>query len=277
MTELILTSWFVAQADGADAAERGTTLLKMVNGGGVIGYIIVGLSVVALALIVVHLLQIRRKVLVPPEHLERIDAMLSTGDLNGALEYSLDPDHDSYLTRILAAGLTRFQKSAFGAFEIKNSIEEAGEEQTARLYRSTDALGVIGSIAPLLGLLGTVQGMIGAFDTVSLGAVNDANYYESLAGNISLALITTLQGLIVAIPCVALFTYFRNRIDAIASEAAMEIERLVIHLESTPGVARPAMAPPAQPRALSPSPRPAPAAAAVAAPPAPAPGGGQRS
>ena len=89
---------------------------------------------------------------------------------------------------------------------------------------------MIGSIALLLGLLGTVTGMVGAFE--SLGA-DAARKYEALAGDISMALITTLLGLALAIPCVALFTFFRNRIDAFASEAGMEIERLVLSLEST--------------------------------------------
>jgi biopolymer transport protein ExbB len=98
-------------------------------------------------------------------------------------------------------------------------MQEAGDKETARLYRGTDTLGVIASVAPLLGLLGTVQGMIGAFEGVAGGAVNDAAYYESLASNISLALITTFQGLVVAIPCTAAHAFLRNRIEAIAAEA----------------------------------------------------------
>ena len=75
--------------------------------------------------------------------------------------------------------------------------------------------------------------MIGAFDSVAASAVADANYYEALAGNISLALITTMQGLIVAIPSVTLFTVFRNRIDAIGAEAGQELDRMVLLLESS--------------------------------------------
>lgn len=236
MIHLSFISPFVLAAGtpGPTGPRGSSTFLQFITGGGGIGYIIIALSVAALAMVIIHLLQIRRKALMPAQQIEAIDSLLARGEVNAALEYCITPDNDSYLTRILAAGLTRYQKSAFGAFEIKNAIEEAGEEQTARLYRSTDMLGVIGSIAPLLGLLGTVWGMIGAFETVSHSAVNDARYYEALAGNISFALITTLQGLIVAIPCVALFTFFRNRIDAFASEAGAEIERLVIHLESAP-------------------------------------------
>ncbi len=262
----------------ADASEPGTSWLATIQSGGVIGYIIIGLSVLVLALIIMHLVQIRRGALIPPAQLEQLDALLSRGEVTRGLEYCLDPDNDSYLTRILVAGLTRYQESAFGAFEIKNAIEEAGEDQTARLYRSTDALGVIGSIAPLLGLLGTVLGMVGAFEALSrTAAVN----HEDLASNISLALITTLMGLILAIPCIALFTFFRNRIDAFASEAGLDIERLVLHLES-PAPARPAGAStrtqPAGRSAPAPAPTPTPAARGrqgpSPAPGAPADGGG---
>jgi biopolymer transport protein ExbB len=226
----------------ADGGQRGVTLLKFVNGGGVIGYVIIALSVAALALTVIHLIQLRRTALLPRGQTAELEELLGRGDVDGALQYCLLPENDSYLVRILGAGLSRFLRSAFGAFEVKTALEEAGEEQTARLYRSTDALGVIGSIAPLLGLLGTVQGMIGAFDVVSSSAVSNPSYYEELAGSISLALITTLQGLVVAIPCVALFTYFRNRIDAMSAEAASVVERLAILLEAAPAtaVSRPA-------------------------------------
>ncbi|MHC4989433.1 MAG: MotA/TolQ/ExbB proton channel family protein [Planctomycetota bacterium] len=220
---------------GTAGTERGASWFQTIQSGGPVGYIIVFLSIGAMALIILHLVQIRRRALIPPIHLEQLDGMLSRGDVNGAVEFCLNPDNDSYLTRILAAGLTRYQKSAFGAFEFKNAIEEASEEQTARLYRSTDGLGVIGSIAPLLGLLGTVLGMIGAFESLSLSAgVN----HEEMASNISLALVTTLMGLILAIPCIALFTFFRNRIDAFGAEAAIELERLTLHLESVPTASR---------------------------------------
>lgn len=235
-----VASSMIAQA--ADASQKGVTLLKFVNGGGAIGYVIIGLSIVGLALCVVHVAQLRRTALLPPKQIADLESMLGRGDVEPALQYCVLPENDSYLTRIMSAGLTRYLRSAFGAFEVKTALEEAGQEQTAKLYRSTDALGVIGSVAPLLGLLGTVQGMIGAFDVVA-GGSNSSTYYEQLAGNISLALITTLQGLVVAIPAVAVFTFFRNRIDAMSAEASATIERLAILLESTPTSGRPAGAP----------------------------------
>lgn len=242
----------LASAAPAGSTGQSTSVLKMIQAGGIVGYILIALSVLALTMIIMHMIQIRRRILVPPPQVQAIDELLARGDVMGALEYCLNPENDSYLTRILAAGLTRYQRSAFGAFEIKNAVEEAGEEQTARLYRSTDVLSVIGSISPLLGLTGTVLGIVGAFETLSQGVAPD---HKALAANISLALVATLLGLIVAIPCMVLFTYFRNRIDALAGEAGTEIERLLLHLESAPA-AQPAVPP--RPAFV---PRPAPASA----------------
>jgi len=252
--------------------QSGMSWLEMVQAGGLIGYVIIALSVVAFALAVMHLVQIRRDALLPPLHLESLDDMLTRGDVGGALEYCLDPANDCYVCRIVAAGLSRFQKSAFGAFEIKNALEEAGEDQTARLYRSTDGLGVIGGIAPLLGLLGTVLGMIGAFETISFSAATD---HEALASNISLALVTTLMGLTLAIPCIALYTFFRNRIDALASDAGMEVERLALNLESAPaGGPLPAASSANRPTSRAAIPRPQPATPSSGPATGPAAGGG---
>lgn len=244
----------------AGTTDTAASWWETIQAGGPVAYLILLLSTGALALIIMHLVQIRRSALLPPTQLETLDAMLAQGDVNAAIEYSLSPENDSYLTRILASGLTRFQRSAFGAFEIKNAIEEAGEDQTSRLYRSTDALGVIGAISPLLGLLGTVLGMVGAFQSLSLGGQQS----DELAGSISMALVTTLLGLFLAIPCIALFTFFRNRIDTFASEAGVEIERLVLHLESMgDGRPSPASTPAARPGAPArPSPSPSPVAPA---------------
>lgn len=239
---------------GQDATTSGGTLLKFVSGGGPIGFIIVALSIAALALVVIHAVQIRRDSLLPPDRINALKGLLAEGQVEAAVEYCLLPANDCYLTRILAPALTRYLRSPFGAFELKNALEEAGAEETARLYRSTDALGVIGSVAPLLGLLGTVQGMIGAFETVaSNAAANSAGYYEALAYNISIALITTFQGLVVAIPCVTLFTFFRNRIDSIAAEAGQRLDELTTLLEGAPSGGAAPRGGPARPAAPRPA------------------------
>ena len=228
----LLTS-ILLQSDAAGAAKEGGSLLKFITGGGVIGYIIVLLSVVAAAFVIIHFVQIRRVALLPPEKVKGVREMVERGDLEGALEYATLPANDCYYLRVVGAGLKRFLRSPFGAFEIKSAMEEAGAEETAKLYRTMDVIATIGSVAPLLGLLGTVQGMIGAFDTVASGAANNASYYEELASNIAIALITTFQGLVVAIPCVSIYGYLRNRVDALAGECANNAEEIVTLVEKS--------------------------------------------
>lgn len=227
----LITS-ILLQADPATGAGSGS-LLKFITGGGVIGYIIVLLSVVALAFVVIHFVQIRRTALLPAEKVKGVREMVERGDLEGALEYATLPANDCYYLRVIGAGLKRFLRSPFGAFEIKSAMEEAGAEETAKLYRTMDVIATIGSVAPLLGLLGTVQGMIGAFETVATGAASNSGYYQALADNIAIALITTFQGLVVAIPCVSIYGYLRNRVDALAGECASSAEEVVTLVEKS--------------------------------------------
>ena len=210
------------------------SLLKFITDGGVIGYVIVALSVVAVAVGVAQFAMVRRGLMLPRALLADCRREVQAGRAARAAELCRDPSRTGYIGRILAAGLERAGAGPLALLQMREAMQEAGDQETARLYRGTDALGVIASVAPLLGLLGTVQGMIGAFEGVASGAVNDAAYYESLASNISLALITTFQGLVVAIPCTAAHAFLRNRIEAIASEAgevADEFASLVERVE----------------------------------------------
>ncbi len=229
MTHLLLQ----AAADTASPTSTGSSALKFITGGGVIGYIIVLLSIVALAFVIIHFVQIRASVQLPRDRINAVKELLARGQFEQALQYAQLPANDCYFLRTLAPGLKRFIASPFGAFEMKSALEESGVEQTARLYRTMDVIGVIGSVGPLLGLLGTVQGMIGAFETVASSAAHDSTYYEALAYNIAIALITTFQGLVVAIPCVSLYSFFRNRVDRLAGDAAAEMEEVVAIIESS--------------------------------------------
>src|SRR5690606_31429047 len=138
--------------------------------------------------------------------------------IDRAIAFCDDAENDSFLAHIMSAGLTRYVRSPFGALELKSALEEAGAEQVARLYRWTDALALIASIAPMLGLLGTVVGINGAFSTISRN--QGFARPDQLAGDIALALVTTIMGLVLAIPATAALTFFRNRIDALASDVA---------------------------------------------------------
>jgi biopolymer transport protein ExbB len=117
--------------------------------------------------------------------------------------------------------------------ELRSSVDEVGQLEVDRLYRLTDGIGLIASVAPMLGLLGTVVGMVGAFDAITMS--DGPARPDELAGSISQALITTVLGLIVAIPSTAMYTFLRNRIDHLTTEIDEEIEELIAPLEASQG------------------------------------------
>lgn len=226
--ELVLAA-LIAQAEDAP---RQKTLLEHVQSGGPIGYVIILLSFLALAFAVFHLIQTRRSKLSPPAVADGLDQLLSAGDTTSALAYCKARENDCFLTRTFGAALTRCSRSAFGFLELRTALEEAGQDQTARLHRAVDWIGLIASVAPMLGLLGTVVGMVMAFETIS----STEGYAKpaALASSIAVALITTVLGLIVAIPCTAAYTYFRNRIDHQVAELGEVIEELASRLQTAP-------------------------------------------
>jgi biopolymer transport protein ExbB len=180
------------------------------------------------AFIVEHALTIRKEVLMPETVLQPLEEQIAAGRLDEAIAFCQQPQNYCLASDVILAGLERFKGSQFGFAEYKAAVEEAGEEQTSALYRKTEVLGVIGAIAPMLGLLGTVQGMILAFDELAAsgGAANPAE----LADEIGLALVTTFEGLVVAIPAMIAYSYFRNLIDSLVAEAGKRVERVLTPL-----------------------------------------------
>jgi biopolymer transport protein ExbB len=223
-------AWLVVAQ--SDPGEGGVSLITLLMAGGLVGYIIMLLSVVAVALVVVHLIQLREESLAPGELVEELDGHLRAGRVREALGVCQEEETECLLTRVMEAGLLRFTRSAFGALELKAALEEAGQAESARLHRATDGLALIAAIAPMLGLLGTVVGMVGAFDTIS--ASEGFARPDQLAGDISKALVTTLMGLSLAIPATAALTYFRNRIDGLIAHLTDVIESLASHVDIEP-------------------------------------------
>jgi biopolymer transport protein ExbB len=217
------------------------SLISYIHDGGPVGYVILCLSFVAVALIVRNLIQIRAVKLAPPEAVHRLDVMLRENDVNGAVAFCLAPENDSFLTRLFGTALTRCSRSPFGFLELKSALEEAGFKEVERLHRSNDGIGLIAGLGPMLGLLGTVLGMIGAFYT--LGKLEGAARSQQLAGYMAIALTTTAMGLVVAIPCTAAFALFRRRIEGLVDQVSGITEELAGHVEQAGGGGGAAVAP----------------------------------
>jgi biopolymer transport protein ExbB len=193
-------------------------VLELIKAGGWIMLPIILLAVVALAIIVERFWSLRRKEVLPPGMGEEVREW--------ARGRQLDPKHIEILRRnsplgeLLAAALDmRFRPREM----IKERIEDVGRHVIHDLGRFLNTLGSIASVAPLLGLLGTVIGMIRMFLKILTTGVGDAN---QLAGGIGQALICTASGIMVAIPALMFHRYFRGRI----AEYIVEMEKQAMAL-----------------------------------------------
>ena len=214
-------SALVAQEEAAAQPPAG--LMGIIFSGGYVGaimiFILLGLSLTAAYLIFDHLMTIRRKDLMPEGLGEQVRQSLMAGDVTAA--QAACNAQPSLLSFVLLHGISELE---FGWNSVEKSLEDALAEQSARLFRKIEYLSVIGNIAPMVGLLGTVIGMIVAFQQVA--ATQGLASAPQLAQGIYQALVTTVGGLIVAIPSIGAFAIFRNQIDQYVAEAAYSAQHV---------------------------------------------------
>lgn len=196
-------------------------MLELLFAGGWVMWPILALSAIAIAIIIERFWTLRRQAVIPPGLGEEVQAW--------AANRQLDPAHidvlraNSPLGEMLAAGLDVRHRPRE---QIKERIEDSGRHVIHQLERFLNTLGTIAGIAPLMGLLGTVTGMIRMFLGVLEYGVGDAS---RLAGGIGEALVSTAAGLVVAIPALAFYRYFRGRV----SEYVIDMEKQAIVLIDT--------------------------------------------
>jgi len=194
-------------------------VFEIVKSGGWLMFPIILCSIVALAIIGERLWSLQRKRILPKHLVAQIWQMQSKGHISA--EQISSVRSSSPLGRVLAAGLSNVDNSRE---VMKESIEETGRHVVHELERYMNSLGTIAAITPLLGLLGTVIGMIKVFSVItSQGVGNPA----VLAGGISEALITTAAGLSVAIPSLMAHRYFRGLIDSLVVYMEQEAIKMV--------------------------------------------------
>ncbi len=218
----------LAQTPAAAVSRR--SLFDYIQAGGFIGYVLVALSILAVALLIAHLIKVRLSVMAPTDVVAGLDERLERGDTAGAIEFCRRDDNKCFLANTFSAALTRCARSSFGLLELRSALEDAGSREVERLIRTTDGIAIIAAIGPMMGLLGTTIGMIGAFATI--GQLEGAARSSELSNYMSLALVTTAEGLVVAIPCTVLYTILRRRVERLAGEVGEIVEDLSAALTS---------------------------------------------
>ncbi len=223
-----------AAAESGPPAPTSESLLKKAGEalGIFFGSIFLLISFALVALVMMNVLQIRRDVLLPPDFVDDFESQLDGKDYQGA--YNIARDHDSMVARVLTAGLTKLNR---GYSEAVEGMQEVGEDENMSLEHRLSYLALIGSIAPMIGLAGTVTGMIDSFDEIA----NSVTQVEpaKLADGIQKALWTTLVGLGIAIPAMIAYSVLRNRVSRLVLEVGMVSEGLMARFQ-TLGRSKPA-------------------------------------
>ncbi len=169
-------------------------------------------SLVVVAIAIERFFALRQRRIMPPRWLEQVRRHVYRGDIQAVLD-SCD-GQSAMLARILRAGLSRHSE---GLAEVEKTLESVGQIEAGTLTQNMRGLGMIASLAPMLGFLGTVTGMIKAFNAIAVAGTSHAGL---VASGISEALLTTAAGLLVGIPAWALFNVLRGRADRLTT--AME-------------------------------------------------------
>jgi biopolymer transport protein ExbB len=202
------------------ADDDGASIIDGIKNAGAIGAFIILMSVVAMALVIEHFMTIKREKLAPTEIFEEMEELFT--DNNHAEAKALCEAEPCYLTNVVREGIL---KIGHPFSTIEKHLEEKNEEENLKLQHKIGWLSLIAGLGPMMGLFGTVWGMVGAFAKISsagAGGVNPADF----AGTISLALMTTVLGLVVAIPTTAFYAFFRNKVQIMALEIGTMVEDL---------------------------------------------------
>lgn len=186
-------------------------LLEIFLKGGFIMWLILATSIVGLAVVIDRFLVLRKARINVPAFMVRIRGFIKKKDISGAISYCME--EKSPVANIVRKGLKKYK---YGHDRVKEAIENAGSQEISKLEKGLTILATVSGIAPLLGFLGTVTGMIQAFMTIQdlAGAANPSD----LAGGIWEALITTAFGLIVGIPALAFYNYFLSAVKRLVGE-----------------------------------------------------------
>lgn len=201
------------EAEEASAGDQ--SVIDMWKNGGWAMYPLTMLSVAAFGLIVYNFMAVSVKQLIRPDLLPQLDEAMKALDIETAR--NICNENPAPATNIVHAALARVDIYSYDSDQVKEAIEESAAEELASPFVLINYLSVIGSLAPMVGLLGTVSGMVKAFQVI--GAEGAANA-QALASNISEALITTASGMIVGIPAMFFFFFFKNKYGKITSRVA---------------------------------------------------------
>ena len=205
---------------GDAPVEKEMMLTWLIKTSGMIGAIILVISIFFVHRVVTLFLEFRPEIVAPPDLLEQIEGMLAKRDYNGV--YQASKKSESALGQLLISGMTAMSS---GLGEAREAMDRTGEAIMVHMEKRISLLAVIGSLGPMIGLLGTLKGMIGAFGEIAhSGAQLKAN---EVAGHISEALLLTFEGVAISVPAIFLFALFKDRVATLTVDVQNLSDELI--------------------------------------------------
>jgi biopolymer transport protein ExbB len=252
---MVSTSW--AQDDNPAAAAESEAKAddQQVESGihwfircsGLIGLLIFGLSVYFVALVIRLFMNLKPEVAVPMDVSADFQETLAQGNMEQA--YEMVRESESFLGKVVAKGIEHL---ANGLQEARHAMERTGEAETVRMEKQISMMAVLGTLGPMIGLIGTLKGMIASFSVIARGGVSLKA--SEVAGGISEALLLTFEGVALSVPAIYFFSLFRNKVSHLSSWAMLEADQFLRHFAHAARSKSPAGGPPAAPaKAAKPS------------------------
>jgi biopolymer transport protein ExbB len=210
----------------AEKTASKSAIANFLQKGGPVLYILIVLSFVMLCLVFYYLMTIRTTMILPSEFVKQIETELNKKDFE--VINKIAQKDDSPVAKIIAAGTNIYLKSKNNYTMIRDAVEDEGSRQAGLLWQKIHPLQDIAVVAPMIGLLGTVIGMINSF--MSLTAEVGTPRPTVIASGVSMALITTAAGLIIGITAMILYSYFRIKIQNIIVSLENASSKIVIDM-----------------------------------------------
>lgn len=219
---LIMPLLLVSVASAQDPHAGGRTMMELFEATGLVGYLLVGCSVIGTTLVIEHMVNLRRSKLAPDDVAEELQALIEDGAYDDA--YEVCQERPNYLCSVVGAALTMRHA---GYEEMIVGLESAAAEETLKLNTKISYLSLIGNVAPLLGLLGTVTGMITSFQRIeTLKAPTPGD----LAVGVYESLVNTTMGLFIALLFLTAYFIFKNNVSKMALSINLQAVDMIKHL-----------------------------------------------
>lgn len=210
------------EGEAKSAEHTQNYLMWVIECSGFIGFVLLCLSLYFIATVVRLFMNLRKEVAAPPAVVGRCEELLKQRDFKGV--YELVQGDDSYFSRVVTVGIAELPT---GMADAREAVHQTNEAESAEMEKRISMLAVLGTLGPMIGLLGTLKGMIASFSVI---AMSDTQLKASqVAGGISEALLLTFEGVALSVPAIYFYAIFRNRVSTISANVMLLADQTLRH------------------------------------------------